>query len=63
MTAFVRRSDARRAYWRTGRHVGRTIYAMEGDKPSNQDLLIGIMDTAELASDVVNAHNLTIEKR
>jgi len=36
--------------WRVGRKVGRTIY--------NDDILIGVMDTPELAEMVVNALNL-----
>lgn len=35
--------------WRTGRKVGRTIY--------DDDKLVGIMDTPELAQAVVNALN------
>lgn len=35
--------------WRTGRKVGRTIYAQLGDEPSDADALIGVMDTRELA--------------
>lgn len=44
--------------WRTGRKVGRTIYAMVGDTPSDDDTLIGVMDTRSLAQAAVNAHNL-----
>lgn len=43
--------------WRTGRKVGRTIYAMAGDTPSDDDTLIGLMDTRSLAAAVVAAHN------
>lgn len=38
--------------WRTGRKVGRTIY--------NGDTLIGIMDTPELAQQVVTAVNAIV---
>jgi hypothetical protein len=31
--------------WRTGRKVGRTIYAQIGDQPSDHDPLLGLMDT------------------
>ena len=47
--------------WRTGRKVGRTIYALAGDEPSDSDALIGVMDTPELArqaADAVNAIKL-----
>ena len=45
--------------WRVGRHVGRTIYVQVSEDPSQRDLLIGVMDSAELAQlvvDLVNAH-------
>ncbi len=41
--------------WRVGRKVGRTIYAQVGPEPSDDDVLIGVMDTPELALMVVNA--------
>jgi hypothetical protein len=44
--------------WRTGRKVGRTLYAQPGPEPSDSDPLIGVMDTAELAAEAVAAHNL-----
>jgi hypothetical protein len=43
--------------WRVGRKVGRTIYAQTGPEPSDDDVLIGVMDTPELAEDAVNCHN------
>jgi hypothetical protein len=43
--------------WRVGRRVGRTIYAMWSEEPSDHDVLIGVMDTAELAERVVGVHN------
>lgn len=43
--------------WRVGRKVGRTIYRQEGDQPSDSDPLIGMMDTRELAEEVVDAVN------
>lgn len=45
--------------WRVGRKLGRTIYAQEGDAPSDEDPLLGIMDTADLAAMVVDAVNYT----
>jgi hypothetical protein len=50
--------------WRTGRTVGRTIYAQGGPRPTPNDPLIGTMDTPELATEVVRTHNqrLTIER-
>lgn len=46
--------------WRTGRKVGRTIYAQLGATPSDDDPLIGVMDTRVLAERVVKAVNLAI---
>lgn len=43
--------------WRVGRSVGRTIYRMVGPEASKQDVLIGMMDTPELAAQVVEAVN------
>ena len=43
--------------WRTGRKVGRTIYQQHGDEPSDNDRLIGVMDTPDLAERVVAAVN------
>lgn len=44
-------------WWRTGRKVGRTLYAQQGDRPHDSDPLIGVMDTPELAERVVMAVN------
>ncbi len=43
--------------WRTGRKVKRTIYVQTGPKPSDEDMLVGVMDTPELARIVVDAVN------
>ena len=43
--------------WRVGRSVGRTIYALVEDEPTDHDLLIGVMDTRALAEAAVRAHN------
>lgn len=43
--------------WRTGRSVGRTIYRMVGPVASKDDVLIGVMDTPQLAVRVVAAVN------
>ncbi|MGH2702825.1 MAG: hypothetical protein ACRDJ2_13770 [Actinomycetota bacterium] len=39
----------RASVWRTGRKVGRTIYEQRGLEPSDDDVLIGMMDTPQLA--------------
>jgi hypothetical protein len=46
--------------WRTGRKVGRTIYAQQGPCPADFDRLIGVMDTPALATAAVDAHNHAI---
>jgi hypothetical protein len=43
--------------WRVGRRVGRTIYRMVGPDPSDNDQLIGMMDTVDLARRAVLANN------
>jgi hypothetical protein len=48
--------------WRTGRKVGRTIYAQIGSKPSDDDVLIGTMDLPRLAEEVVTAHNAILQQ-
>ncbi len=42
------------AEWRTGRSVGRTIYRVQ---PDGSEELVGVMDTRELAAEVVAALN------
>ena len=49
--------------WRVGRKVGRTVYEIAGDNPSDDDVLIGMMDTAELADEAVTCHNLAVIHR
>lgn len=46
--------------WRTGRHVGRTVYVQAGEDPSDTDMLIGMLDTPELAEAAVRAHNAEV---
>lgn len=46
-------SAADASLWRVGRKVGRTIYLQLGPQPSDDDPLIGVMDTPELAAEVV----------
>ena len=47
-------------YWRVGRRVGRTIYAQIGAEPSDDDALVGVMDTPALARAAVEGHNRLI---
>lgn len=53
--------DYTKLVWRVGRKVGRTIYAQLGNEPSDNDPLIGVLDTAELADEAVRSHNLAIQ--
>jgi hypothetical protein len=43
--------------WRTGRKLGRTIYRCLDTGDPDDDELIGMMDTAEVAAHVVDVHN------
>jgi hypothetical protein len=62
--------DLAKVQWRVGTKVGRTIYAVLhdaeypyddcDDESKLKDVLIGVMDTPELAAEVVYAHNMRI---
>lgn len=43
--------------WRVGRKVERTLYAQLGPQPSDDDILIGMVDTPALAARLVLDHN------
>jgi ATP-dependent Clp protease ATP-binding subunit ClpA len=43
--------------WRAGRRNGRTLYAQRGTEASDDDPMIGAMDTPELARAACRAHN------
>lgn len=47
--------------WRLGRKLGRTIYAIMGGA-ADDDVLLGIMETTEIAQRVVDLHNADIER-
>lgn len=55
--------SAEKLPWRTGRKVGRTIYAVVDEEPSDHDLPIGMMDTKVLANDAVRCHNADLITR
>ena len=42
--------------WRVGRHLGRTIYARLGPVASDDDPVLGMLDTRELAAEACEAH-------
>jgi hypothetical protein len=46
-----------RRLWRTGRSLGRTIYAQAGTGAAKGDQLLGLMETTEIADYVVELHN------
>lgn len=51
--------------WRTDLRLGRSIYALlsnDPDEPSEQDPLIGVMESTSLAEDVVNTHNAVLQR-
>lgn len=37
--------------------MGRTIYCMTGDGASDDDLLLGMMDSPDIAQHICNLHN------
>lgn len=49
--------------WRTGRKVGRTLYAQLGPEPDDHDPIIGLMDTKALAEAAVRGHNDELRRR
>lgn len=59
----VEMDDILELKWRVGRKLGRTIYAMLGEEPSDDDLLLGVLDEEYLAEHVVEVHNASLERR
>ena len=50
-------NDYLKMKWRTGRKVGRTVYAQMGESADDIDPLIGVFDSVELAKEAVESHN------
>lgn len=51
--------------WRTDFRLGRNVYALisnDETHPSQNDPLIGTMESSELAENVVETHNLAVKK-
>lgn len=46
--------------WRQGRRVGRCIHAMTAPVPSEEDVLIGVMDSPHLSQHIVEIHNAAL---
>jgi hypothetical protein len=58
-------NDPGNRFWRTDYKIGKNIYALlsnDVEKPSQQDPLIGAMETTELAEIVVDTHNMSRQK-
>ena len=52
-------------YWRTDLRLGRNIFALlsnDPEDPSDQDPMIGTMESTGMAEDVVNTHNAALTK-
>lgn len=49
--------------WRTGRKLGRTLYAQVGEQPGYDDVLLGLLETPEIATYVATLHNGTLAQR
>jgi hypothetical protein len=51
--------------WRTDFRLGRSVYALLSNditKPSAQDPLVGVMESSDLAQNVVDTHNNALNK-
>jgi hypothetical protein len=51
--------------WRTDLRLGRNVYALVSNdvtKPSPQDPLVGVMESSDLAQNVVDTHNRALLK-
>lgn len=49
--------------WRAGRSVGRTLYVVVNDEASKSDVLIGLVDTVEIAAHIVRVHNAWLQRQ
>jgi hypothetical protein len=49
--------------WRVGRKLGRTIYVVVNDEPSDQDVCLGMLDTSVLAQHIVDLHNAALASK
>ncbi len=51
--------------WRTDLALGRNVYVLlsnDSAKPSENDPLIGVMESSALAEDIVQTHNVLVRK-
>lgn len=49
------------AYYRTSRRNRRVVYRQHHDQPADDDVMVGVMDTPELAEVVVAALNYCLD--
>jgi hypothetical protein len=54
-------ADLTKLPWRTGRTLGRTMYARTGGDDYKADAEFGMLDTRELAAEACDAHNLALD--
>lgn len=47
--------------WRTGRKIGKNVYAIVGNEPSDDDIDIGRFDDPKVAAIAVLQHNNILE--
>lgn len=63
MEAMDKAPDLTSFEWRTGRTLGRTLYARTGGADWKADTVIGMLDTRELAEAACSAHNEALARR
>lgn len=52
-------------FWRLDFRLGRNVYVLlsnDPDEPSENDPMIGVMESSAMAEDVVNTHNALLAK-
>jgi len=54
-------TDLTQVPWRTGRTLGRTLYARTGGDDYKADTPAGMLDTRELADEACDAHNALLD--
>lgn len=50
------------ALWRTGRSLGRSVYARVGEHSDDDDVFIGIFDSQTIAAYVAEMHNKVLRE-
>lgn len=53
--------DVLKLRWRVGRKLGRTLYAMLNEEPTDNDILLGMVDDWDVALHIVTEHNKTLD--